>query len=496
MKKTIFTRLLSVLLFAVILAGAFSCAGREEPVAPGSGDEGTESETVPAETRLQADLPEMTFDGYTFTIVHWDLPGMTPIYNDLYAEETDGDPIIDEVFRRNARISEALDVEFAFSYVEFHELIEDCRTCVNTSDDMYDLVFVRMHESPELMMEGDLLDFEHDFKYVDLDKPWWDQGLRRELNLADHLFIASSDISIQDNQDTYAMAFNKKIAKDNGIEDLYELVRNGEWTLEKLYSLSSETSHDNNGDGAIDPMEDLVGFLASDDTTISFFFSMGGRFTEKDEFGYPEFCYNTEESYDIVSEILDFMYDESTVRLEKGYPIHNDVCFRANRALFTNIAIYNSIAWRGEDGLDFGILPAPTKEEGDDLLALVSRHHCGLMSVLRSEENADTVGYIMEAMAAFSHYELQEAYYDITLKTKTARDDESEEMLDLIFSHRTTDIGEVCNFGNFPTEILRLASNGRQKTDLASTYARCESLIQSDIEHFAEQVDKIDEMRG
>ncbi len=496
MKKNSLLRILSALLLLLMLVGTVA-ACTEKPDEPKDTTDPNQATEAPEETRLKANLPEMTFDGYTFSMVHWDLSGMTPKYNDLYAEDDDGDPIVSEVYRRNARLSEQLDIEFEFDYMAYNELVNTVRNCVNTSTDTYDLVYLRMHETPGPMMEGDFLDFQNDFQYVDLDMPWWDQGLRRELSFADHLFLASSSINIEDKQDTYALAFNKQIARDAKIENPYELVANNEWTLEKLYSIASAVAHDDNGDGKLDPGDDLIGMLATDDTTISFFFSLGGRFTQKDQYDLPEYCFNEEDNYAIVTDLLDFMYDEmTTIRGENGYTTSNGDCFKANKGLFTNIQISSVISWRGEETLDFGVLPAPLYTEGDDYRALVSRHHCGLMSVLRCEENIDTVGYIMEAMAAASHYDLQSAYYDITLKTKSARDDESQAVLDVIFSHRTTDIGVVCDFGSFATEILRLCSRGKQANQLASTYASAESKIESAIEKFIQQVDAIDAMRG
>ncbi len=492
MKKKPLIRVLSSLLLLLVLVGSFAACAEQKTDPKDTLD--PDDTTPPEETRLTADLPPMTFDGYTFSILHWDLSGATPKYNDLHAEDDDGDPIISEVYRRNARLSEQLDIEFEFDYQAYNEIVNTARSCVSTSTDSYDLVLLRLHEAGSPMMEGTFLDFENDFQYIDLDKPWWDQGLRRELSFGNHLFLASADITNQDKDDTYLMAFNKKIVRDAGLDNPYELVENGEWTLEKFYSMAAAVAHDDNGDGVLSLEDDTIGFLDTDDATIAFFFSLGGRFTEKDSLDLPEYVFNDEDNFQIVTDILDLSYDENVTTY--GSNTDNGNAFIANRGLFDCVWTTKVIGWRGEETLDFGVVPCPNWNEGDDYYALVSRHHCGLLSVLRCEENADTVGYILEAMAAASHYDLRAAYYDITLKTKSARDDESQGMLDLIFSHRTTDIAEVCDFGGFSTEILRLVSRGKQANQLASTYASSESKIDAAIEKFIDQVDKIDEMRG
>ena len=50
-------------------------------------------------------------------------------------------------------------------------------------------------------------------------------------------------------------------------------------------------------------------------------------------------------------------------------------------------------------------------------------------------------GHITEALAYESKYTLTPAFYDLTLRTKTARDDESEAMLDIIFNNKNYDLG-------------------------------------------------------
>ena len=53
------------------------------------------------------------------------------------------------------------------------------------------------------------------------------------------------------------------------------------------------------------------------------------------------------------------------------------------------------------------------------------------------------IEYIKTNMTAESKYTLIPAYYDIALKTKFARNDESGKMLDLIFANRMYDIGHI-----------------------------------------------------
>ena len=45
--------------------------------------------------------------------------------------------------------------------------------------------------------------------------------------------------------------FNKKLIEEYDLDDPYALVKSGEWTLDRLFSMSSEMLLDLNGDGEI-----------------------------------------------------------------------------------------------------------------------------------------------------------------------------------------------------------------------------------------------------
>ena len=45
------------------------------------------------------------------------------------------------------------------------------------------------------------------------------------------------------------------------------------------------------------------------------------------------------------------------------------------------------------------------------------------------------------------------AYYDVQLKTKIARDDESSEMLDIIFAGRKYDLGSIYDWGGLTSKF-------------------------------------------
>ena len=99
-----------------------------------------------------------------------------------------------------------------------------------------------------------------------------------------------------------------------------------------------------------------------------------------------------------------------------------------------------------------------------------------------NHENKEFAGIILEAVAAESSRTLRPAYYEITLKTKGARDVESEQMLDIIIQNRIFDPGLIYNFGNVMSSYQSLVAKG--DLTAASMLEKQNEKIEKDIDDF------------
>ncbi|MCL2099209.1 MAG: hypothetical protein FWH24_02080 [Oscillospiraceae bacterium] len=85
---------------------------------------------------------------------------------------------------------------------------------------------------------------------------------------------------------------------------------------------------------------------------------------------------------------------------------------------------------------------------------------------------------ILEDLSAESRYTLQPAYYEINLRGKYARDNESSEMLDIILNNTAHDIGNVYDFGSFSSTTF-----WRYGRDMVINWA-------SNFERYAERMER------
>ena len=83
--------------------------------------------------------------------------------------------------------------------------------------------------------------------------------------------------------------------------------------------------------------------------------------------------------------------------------------------------------------------PHATGEYGGLGIYMASRDGRTMFVIPADVKDSEFAGRITEALAVASHEYVIPAYYEVTLKTKTARDDDSYRMLDIIRSGFTLD---------------------------------------------------------
>ena len=91
----------------------------------------------------------------------------------------------------------------------------------------------------------------------------------------------------------------------------------------------------------------------------------------------------------------------------------------------------------------------------------------------------------IEALASESHYTVIPEYYNVNLQGKISRDEESREMLDIIFANRHYDLGEIYDPGNIANTLIYMTMN--TKRDIASTWAKSEKNINRQLEKLLEK---------
>ena len=454
-----------------------------------------ESETE--DERIKPNIPESAdFGGDDITFLHWYNPAWTETVRqsrDIYAEGITGEAINDAVYNRNVKIEDAYKVKIALQLEQSTDIASMVGQQVTAGDSTYDVVYQILSAAPALIQKSY---FHNLFNVpnIDLTKPWWDQNSISSLSTMGILPLVSTSINVNDKDATAALAFNKTIAENNQLEDLYTLVREGKWTYDKLTEMAEATYNDSNGDGTMTP-DDVYGFLGGRDVIDSLYHGSGSQFITKNENDEFVFTFGTERDVDVISKGIDIV-NSSWYFNHHAWKDQSDILYRqifeTGHGLFFWMRLDDVTNMRAGDA-DFGIIPIPKYEEAQDkYYSLVSQHTTGLMSIpiTCAGDNLSMVGMVLEALAAESHYTLIPEYIETSLKTKNSRDAESADMLDIILGNRVFDPMNVYSFANFGDAIMDAADANNK--DMASLIKSKEKLVNKSIEKVLKAVSAVE----
>lgn len=193
-----------------------------------------------------------------------------------------------------------------------------------------------------------------------------------------------------------------------------------------------------------------------------------------------------------MQKVQEMMCDETCIYIQHrgsqdAEALENDSPFRDlflnGHGLFYWSRFDDVLALRDMD-TPFGILPTPKyNEDQAEYVSLVSRHTTALLGIPMSVQNIERTGILTEALSAESYYTVNPAYYETTLKGKATRDEDSLEMVDLIFSNRIYDLGDIYDIGEWPNYVLSYVITFADK-GVVSEYEKYQTKIATGIDKF------------
>ena len=237
---------------------------------------------------------------------------------------------------------------------------------------------------------------------------------------------------------------------------LYSLVENNEWTMEKFYEFEQLSVQDNDGDGELAYDSDVCGFAYTGDVPYCMLFGGGVTMCTKDEDDLPVYGLDIELAQNIadMGKLIfskDHTIDLNAVVNSGGITMYDAgvKTFGENHALFMGEVMQCVTRMRVAD-VDFGILPYPKYNTQQKNYCSMMHLTASCVSIPKSvnEEQVVMVSSIIEAMAYHSVDTLTVQYYEINLKTKGAKDEQSGPMMDKILSNRACDLSYYYQWGS------------------------------------------------
>ena len=504
MKKRALSIILALLLTAPTLV---ACSGSTENAetenitttdAAQNGSVASEETAVEEETEEEGyldDLPEITFNGSDFVIYNGnELSNTWWLTNYIDFTEDSADALESAIYHRNRSVEERFDILISET-IQANSVIKEV---IAAGDGAMDLCLLSGSNSFSMAQSGSLYD-QRQLDNIDLTKPYWDQCIIEDLTFAGKLYHTAGDFLTTHHDGCKPFFFNKGLVEDYNLQNPYDLVDDMKWTIDAMKTMVTQVSDDLNGDGEMND-RDRWGLLSYAGAIYpALVFGTGEQYTKIDEEGKPVIAFYSDRFVQACEAIADMthangetvFYDanrENTLGVSSNHRVQ-EIMFPNNQALFWCESLAWSKALRDME-LDFGIITSPMLNEEQGYYSNYPSSGFFGTNVPVSVKDLNMTTIVLEGLNSMSRNTVRPTYYDVMLKSKLSRDEDSGRMLDIIFDSLTYDVGVVYGLAGISDKVTTMLSNNA--IDIASFYASNQKLLNKSFESTYSKISALD----
>ncbi|MBE6724838.1 MAG: hypothetical protein E7576_06520 [Ruminococcaceae bacterium] len=448
---------LSVLLAALLLASSLAaCSTNTENAAEEQKTTQTNTQTPTADlteeveetARFLDSMPEeMNFEGRGLNFLLTEGANGNITEQSIWAEEDTGEVVDAAVFKRNLTVTERLNIVINQPIVSTDSGANgnSIRNAVKSGSAEYDVFGGYQYYNIVLASEGMLLNLNNkdNFPYNDFDREYWGSGYMKNMSYdGQKMYWATGDLALRYTGGMYVTYVNSKIFTDFYPDvNLYAIVDEGEWTMDKIAELAKSVYIDLNADGKKDKKDQFGFVLQSIDPTDGMAAGCMVDFSSRNEAGLPYITLDNERTYTFWDKYYALMFNNEGVMLnpETDDSVAIMTNFGAGQYMMTCNKLFQSPIYLRDMEDDFKILPLPKLNVEQEHYNTRIHDSCTIFGVPVTVGGTDCISASLEALASESFKEVTPAYYEIALKVKFTRDSDSGRMIELVHENVTID---------------------------------------------------------
>lgn len=474
-----------VLLISMLASFAVSCGSTTETKTNETTADTTSAETEVEDTSSHTALPEdLDFAGASYRIHNLT---STSYYDTIVAMEQTGDNLNDTIYTRDQKLMQELNFKFeeTKSQDDPHgKLPATVKNLIMAGDDSYDMYVLVDWSGYSVAQEGYVLPVS-DLPYIDLSREYYSQSIQENLSIQGKLFFLMGDHNLSTYDSTNVLLFNKEMAIDLDLADHYDTVLSGDWTLDLMQENMTLATYDADGDGEWTE-NDMYGITSHSKQMLpTFWIASDLRVIEKDESDLPIFTLASNEKFDTMyNRLLSMMHNDHLLYMSDNLTDYADnTIFKNGNALYNVVRVAFLHFYRDMD-INYGIIPFPKYDaEQAEYCSRTEGAYIHVYPVTLSQY--ELAGAVTEAMACASHNDVVPVYYDVVLKSKYSRDENSTKMLDIIYGNRIYDLADTLFCGTIRDGIFAKKFKAADM-DLQSTIASMTKTVETTIADYVD----------
>ncbi|MBQ2733583.1 MAG: hypothetical protein IJF74_05435 [Clostridia bacterium] len=498
-------RIIALLMLAVMLV-LCACTGKPPATtddgtkpAPGtqSGDKTTDPVVTTAApvTTAHADIPDGIDYGDSDFVIY--CTGNLE-WHDFESIEDDMTVIGEATYRRNMIIEDRLGVKIiedddylwgdSYGSGTGYKRLE---RSYSSNSPVCDFAMIGTHDVANAALHGfirDLTSVEH----IDLSKVYWDQQACADLRIGNKLPFTSVSFSTIVDAHTFCIFFNKELAKEQGLPNLYDLVNEGKWTVDKFNEFCAQTYVDLNGNDSAD-RGDQYGAIVWNDTVLGVINSCGEAIGTVVD-GKLELTLYNDTVLAMIDKYVQTAYSDNVFNYQSA-PVGEwqavlKGIFGEERSLFNLTNVHATRHYR-ESAVDFGIIPYFKLDENqENYSSHIQEGGVQFFCIPQFVENIEMTAIVAEVMAAESYNIIRPAFFEKHLVGTIIRDEESESTLDLVFESQLYDVGAFYRIGGYTTDFFRWFQ--AKETNLSSFYEERKEAALTTLKEINDQIAELD----
>lgn len=472
MKKSIIRVFICILTLSLVLTLITACTEPEEPDAPSTSDApqsaapGSESTTTAAaeteRTEYDDGLAAADYGKADFRVFIQDRFKQYSMADGIM-----GDTINDDIYNRNLAVSERFNVNLQWILGKEEEMCRNFKTVMLAGADDYELFMGHHGYTGKVFTGGIFGDWNN--TGIDFSMPWFPQYVIDNASINGHMYLIMSDICLSTAARSYCIFYNMGLAEQYNIGDIYSLVENGTWTLDKLTEMSKDIYSDLDGDNK-KSADDLYGVRCegSNSYIAGYIYSLEMDNVVIGNDGVVANNFGSERNLEIIEKLCYLFNDTEGGYMKDAFAVNHPRFVKEQCVFMHGVLEWGDTYYRNDCTFDYGIVPFPKYTESQENYYTLFGGATSIMGlpITVKQEKYDFVRDIVTALSAETWKVALPDYIETTLKGKVAQDQKSIDMIQIVLDGRTFDFaGMYDGYGGY---LFKLYTNMQARARLSS----------------------------